>query len=98
VPADNRTQFAAAMAEDALARSRALRRPLSVELDKTGNTTRIPARELAIHYAEAKLNRHCDVSCLHDASLDADMKSYLKNLNPGHSPFELRTPPDRWDP
>jgi hypothetical protein len=97
VPAEDRAKFAAAMADDALARSKALKRPLSAELDKTSTVAKVPARDLAIHYAETKLNRHCDVSCLNDTSLDKDMRAYLKNLNPGHSPFELRTPPDHWD-
>jgi hypothetical protein len=64
VPEADRVSFAASVAGDALARSKALKRPLADELDRAEKATNVPALDLAIHYTESKLRKKCDASCL----------------------------------
>jgi hypothetical protein len=98
VPQADQVNFAAAVAGDALARSKALGRPLAAELDRAATTTNVPAVDLAIHYTESRLRKKCDASCLEEPSVDPAVRGYLKGVRrPAHSsPFELRTPPARW--
>lgn len=93
----DRTSFAAEVGKDALARSKALRKPLSEELDEAARVTRVPAVDLAIRYAEIKLARKCDTRCLDDRRLDENIRTYLKGVpRRKPDPFELRTPSDGW--
>jgi hypothetical protein len=98
VPQGDQVTFAAAVAKDALARSKALQHPLADELDSAGKATNVPALDLAIHYTEAKLRKKCDASCLDEPSLDPAVRNYLKGMRrPAHTnPFALRTAPNRW--
>jgi hypothetical protein len=97
VPPSERTTFAAAVANDALARSKRLRKPLSQELEQAAKVTKVPAVDLAIQYAEAKLGKKCDARCLDDRKVDVNIRTYLKTVRrPRTDPFELRTPPDKW--
>jgi hypothetical protein len=95
-----RPQFAAAVAADALQRSKGSRRPLAVELERSAKVAKVSAPDLAFHFAESKLERRCDASCLDDRSLDPEMRTYLKKLRgPGRlDPFERRTPLHRIPP
>jgi hypothetical protein len=97
LPQSERTSFASEVAKDALARSKALRRPLAQELDEAARATKVPAVDLAIRYAETRLARKCDARCLDDRRLDASVRKYLKAVpRPRADPFELRTPPEKW--
>lgn len=93
-----RPSFAAAVARDALARSKALRRPLGDELERAGKATGVPALDLAIHYTESRLRKRCTAICLGEPALDRDVRIYLKNVRrpAQQDPFELRTAPERW--
>jgi hypothetical protein len=93
-----RVDFAAAVAGDALARSKALHHKLSDELTSAEKATNVPALDLAIRYTETKLRKACDARCMDEPALDPEIRSYLKaSRRPGHgNPFELRTAPDRW--
>lgn len=99
VAASDKPAFAAAAADDALARSKALGRPLAVELDRTGKATNVPALDLAIQFSEVVLRKRCDASCLDEPTLDPAVRAYLKSARPHGrpNPFELRTSPDRWE-
>ena len=98
VPEADRVSFAASVAGDALARSKALKRPLADELDRAEKATDVPALDLAIHYTEFKLRKKCDASCLDAPALDPAVRTYLKNARrPAQpNPFERRVSPDRW--
>jgi hypothetical protein len=97
VPQAERAQFAADVASDALARSKALGKPIADELDRAAKATDVPAVDLAIRYSENKLGKRCDARCLDEPKLDLAIRTYLKNVRrPRANPFELRTPPERW--
>jgi hypothetical protein len=99
VPETVRVQYAAAVAQDALARSKALNRPLADELDRAGKATEVRPLDLAIHYTETKLRKRCDARCLDERALDPAVRTYLKGVarRAGRpDPFRFRLPPDRW--
>jgi hypothetical protein len=97
-PEAARVEFAAAVANDALVRSKALHRKLADELNNAEKATHVPALDLAIHYTESKLHKTCDARCIDAPALDPEIRSYLNAArDPRHrDPFERRTAPDRW--
>jgi hypothetical protein len=83
--------FEAAVAGDALIRSKELHRSFGDELARVAKATNVPARNLAIRYSEHKLNKKCDAHCLDDTKLDPAVRDYLgKGIRPGKpDPFDL---------
>lgn len=92
VAADKQPDFAAKVAANALDSARKLHRPLAAELENAATATEVTAPDLAIHYTEHKLHKKCDASCLDNATVDPEMRTYLKTLRkPGHpNPFAKR--------
>lgn len=97
---ENADDYAAAIGADALARTKALRGTLDIELKKSEQASNVPAMDLAIKVTEARLKKKkCNIQCLSDPDLDPELLDYFERVRkPGRDPFDLRTSPDRWRP
>ncbi len=73
-------EFAALVADDALARSRFFRRPLKTELAATERATGVSVKEQVTRFTEKKLARPCDERCIDDPRLDPAIREVLRDF------------------
>ncbi len=89
-------EFAAHVADDAVARARFFRRPLAADLEANRLATGVPVNDQVTSFAEKRLGRRCDAACGDDPRLDPAIREVLRDLRRRGDPFLHRTPPASW--